>query len=122
MSLVAEIERGAEEVGREAAAPGAGRSPTRGWVLEAVREGFLLHYGEPRAPGFAAMDPDLRLLGGDTMYALGLARLADEGDLEAVAVLAELISACAQAVSEGRPTDELWSGARERLARQNPVE
>jgi hypothetical protein len=113
VSLVADIERGAEEVGREAAS-------TREWVLEAVREGFLLHYGEPRA--FAETDPDLRLLGGDTMYALGLARLAEEGDLEAVAVLADLISACAQAVSEGRPTGELWDAAAERLARQNPPE
>ena len=65
---------------------------------------------------------DLQLLGGDAMYALGLARLADEGDLEAVAELADLISACAQAESEGRPTDELWESSARRLARQNPPE
>jgi hypothetical protein len=87
---------------------------TREWVLEAVREGHLLHHGEPRA--FEGIDDDLRLLGGDTMYALGLARLADEGDLEAVAELAELISACAHAESEGRSTDELWASAAARLA------
>ena len=46
----------------------------RAFVLEAVREGYLLHYGEPRA--FEGMDPDLRLLAGDALYALGLARLA----------------------------------------------
>jgi hypothetical protein len=74
--------------------------PNRGFVLEAVREGYLLHYGESRA--FAGMDPDLSLLAGDSLYALGLARLADAGDLAAVAVLADLISACAQAESEGR--------------------
>jgi hypothetical protein len=44
----------------------------RAFVLEAVYEGHLLHYGEPRA--FAGMDPDLRLLAGDALYALGLAR------------------------------------------------
>ena len=115
MSLVARIERGAEEVGREA------RS-TREWVLEAVREGFLLHYADGTSRAFGDGDPDLRLLGGDTMYALGLARLAAEGDLEAVAELADLISACAQAVSEGRPTAELWEAASARLARQNPAE
>ena len=120
MSLVADIERGAEEVGRAGA--GGGQAGTRAWVLEAVREGFLLHYGEPRASGFRDMDPDLRLLGGDTMYALGLARLAQEGDLDAVAELAGLISACAQAVSEGRPTDAPWAESARRLGVQNPAE
>jgi hypothetical protein len=107
---------GAEPEGAVAGGPpGAGLAdPTRAFVLEAVREGYLLHYGEPRA--FAGMDDDLRLLGGDAMYALGLARLADEGDLEAVAELAELISACAQAESEGRPTAPLWADSAARLA------
>jgi hypothetical protein len=73
--------------------------PNRGFVLEAVREGYLLHYREPRA--FGGMDPDMRLLAGDSLYALGLARLAEAGDLAAVTVLADLISACAQAESEG---------------------
>jgi hypothetical protein len=106
VSLVERIERGAEQVGREAAG-------TRDWVLEAVREGYLLHYSEPRA--FEGMDDDLRLLGGDAMYALGLARLAEEGDLEAVTVLADLISACAQAESEGRETTGLWQAAARSL-------
>ena len=55
----------------------------RGFVLEAVYEGYLMHYGEPRA--FSGMDADLRLLAGDALYALGLSRLAETGDLEAVA-------------------------------------
>ena len=38
------------------------------------------------------MDADLRLLAGDALYALGLSRLAEAGDLEAVAELADLIS------------------------------
>ncbi|HEV2723134.1 MAG TPA: hypothetical protein VGV10_00730, partial [Thermoleophilaceae bacterium] len=43
--------------------PGAGRfatlveDPDRLFVLEAVYEGYLMHYGTPRA--FRGMDPDL---------------------------------------------------------------
>src|SRR4051812_39948198 len=74
----------------------------RGFTLEAVYEGFLLHYREPRVFD-PAMDPDLRLLAGDAMYALGLERLAQAGDLDAVAELADLISLCAQAEAEDRP-------------------
>jgi hypothetical protein len=58
------------------------------FVLEAVYEGYLLHYGTPRL--FDGMDADLRLLAGDTLYALGLARLAQSGDLPAVAELSDL--------------------------------
>jgi hypothetical protein len=80
----------------------------RAFTLEAVYEGFLLHYREPRA--FEGMDPDLGLLAGDSLYALGLERLAEAGDLAAVAALADLISACAQAQAEGRPeeAERLW--------------
>ena len=113
MSLAAEIEAGAEAVG-------SGAASTREWVLEAVREGYLVHYGESRA--FAEFDDDLRLLAGDTLYALGLARLAAGGDLEAIGELADLISACAQAETEGRPTAELWDASARRLARANPGE
>jgi hypothetical protein len=83
----------------------------RGFVLEAVYEGYLMHYGEPRA--FAGMEPDLRLLAGDALYALGLSRLAETGDLEAVAVLSDLISGSAQAQAEGRPADAeaLWESS-----------
>jgi hypothetical protein len=100
--------------------PGPGRfgdvDGPRGFVLEAVYEGYLMHYGEPRA--FAGMDRDLRLLAGDALYALGLARLAEAGDLQAVAALADLISESAQAQAEGRPGDAeaLWEsiGSRAR--------
>jgi hypothetical protein len=70
------------------------------FVLEAVYEGYLLHYGRPRL--FADMDDDLRLLAGDALYALGLARLAESGDLPAVAELSDLISRSAQAHAESR--------------------
>ena len=106
------IQAGADAVGGDAA--------TREWVTEVVREGYLLHYGEPRA--FEPVDEDLKLLGGDAMYAIGLSRLAQAGDLEAVAELAELISLCAQAESEGRPTDDLWAASAARLARANQAE
>jgi hypothetical protein len=69
-------------------------------VLEAVREGYLLHYGEPRL--LAGHDPDLALLAGDYLYALGIERLASLGDTEAVGRLADLISICAQLHAEGR--------------------
>ena len=80
-------------------------------MLEAVYEGYLMHYGEPRA--FGGMEPDLRLLAGDALYALGLSRLADSGDLEAVAVLSDLISGSARAQAEGRPADAeaLWESS-----------
>lgn len=90
------------------------------FVLEAVYEGYLLHYGDPRA--FAGMDDDLRLLGGDALYALGLRRLAELGDLEAVAELSDLISAAAAAQAEGDPegAERLWLASARRLARSEP--
>jgi hypothetical protein len=76
-------------------------------VIESVREGYLLHYGEPRL--IATDDNDLALLAGDYMYAAGLARLATVGDLEAVAELAELISLCAHAhVGGSGDSAALW--------------
>src|SRR5918996_1602026 len=66
-----------------AAGPRAAEAPAEYTLLfEAIREGFLLHYGEPRLIDGA--DPDLRLLTGDYLYALGLERLAARGDLPSV--------------------------------------
>jgi hypothetical protein len=70
-------------------------------LLEMIYEGSLLHYGSARV--VRTDDPDLALLLGDQLYALGLARLAALGDLEAVDVLADVISALAQAHAEGAP-------------------
>lgn len=117
MSHLAEIvaAAGPELAGHAAPRPGADRFPPgergRGWVLEAVYEGYLLHYGEPRA--FVGMDPDLRLLAGDALYALGLARLAETGDVEAVAELSDLISLCARVEAEGRRelVERLWEAS-----------
>ena len=103
---------------RACASPGRAASSevdgARGFVLEAVYEGYLLHYGEPRA--FTGMDRDLRLLAGDALYALGLARLAETGDLEAVAVLSDLISATR--AGSGRGPGRRRRGALGRRARR----
>ena len=72
-------------------------------AVTAVLEGCLLHYGTPRA--LRIDDPDLALLAGDRLYALGLARLAAIGDLEAIAELADIIALSAQAYASG--DDEL---------------
>jgi hypothetical protein len=85
-------------------------------VVEAVREGYLLHYEEPRL--LAGHDPDLALLAGDYLYALGLDRLAALGDDRAVAILADLISECArlQAAGETQGIPDLWRTASEQIA------
>jgi hypothetical protein len=77
-------------------------------VLAAVREGYRLHYDAGAV--VRTDDPDLALLGGDRLYALGLARLAEIGDLEAVGQLADTISRCAQAHAEDAPqaAREAW--------------
>lgn len=79
----------------------AGREEEVALLVEAVHEGYLLHYGESRTIG--QDDPDLALLAGDRLYALGLDRLARLGDLESVAALAEVIARCAQAHAAGDP-------------------
>ena len=87
-----------------AAGPRATASPTEyALVVESVREGYLLHYAEPRL--LAGHDADLALLAGDYLYALGIERLAALGDTEAVHLLADLISTCAQLHTEGREDD-----------------
>ena len=124
MSVLAEVAAGVDSALAEHAVsePGPDRfadvvtDPDRLFTLEAVHEGYLLHYGEPRA--FAGMDPDLRLLAGDALYALGLSRVADRGDLEAVAELSDLITAAARAHAEGDPgrAAALWADSARRLA------
>lgn len=110
MSALSEVQRQAEPVVAACALErAAGRFDD--FVLEAVHEGYLMHYGEPN--GFGGMDEDLALLAGDSLYALGLARLAQEGDLDAVAALADLITGCANAHAEGdrQTAAELWARA-----------
>jgi len=88
----------------------------RAMVVEAIREGYLLHYGEARA--FRGMDDDMCLLAGDSMFALGLDRLARDGDLEAITELCDLITLSARAEAEGEVeiVPELWRASAERLS------
>jgi hypothetical protein len=87
-----------------AAGPRAARAPgDYAVIVESVREGYLLHYGEPRV--VIGADRDLRLLAGDYLYALGLDRLAGLGDLEAVRELSDLISLAAL-IHDGGRSDE----------------
>jgi hypothetical protein len=108
-ALGAEPSNGGTLGDRAASGPrAAGREGDIAFVVEAIREGELLHCGAPRL--FESIDPDLALLAGDRLYALGLARLAALGDLEAIGELADVISLCAQARAEKRPelADAVW--------------
>lgn len=87
-----------------AAGPRAASAPGEySLVVESVREGYLLHYGEPRL--LADHDADLALLAGDYLYALGIERLAALGDPGAVRELGELIADCAHLHAEDREAE-----------------
>jgi hypothetical protein len=74
-----------------ASGPRAAEAPDEYTVLvEAIREGYLLHYEEPRLIDGA--DGDLRLLAGDYLYALGLEKLAHVAISTRSGELADLIS------------------------------
>lgn len=100
-----------------ASGPAASAAPAEyALVIEAIREGYLLHYEEPRL--LAGHDPDLALLAGDYLYALGLDRLATLGDTPAVAILSDLITTCSRLQAEGNPAPipGLWQTAAEQIA------
>ena len=90
--------------------------PDHALLYEAIHEGARLHYERGRV--VAPEDPDLALLGGDRLYALGLDRLARLGDVAAVAELADVISLVAQAYAEGDPARaaEVWAAGARALA------
>lgn len=102
-----------------AAGPRAVAAPAEyALVIEAVREGYLLHYGVPRL--LAGHDDDLALLAGDYLYALGIERLSALGDAEAVRELADLISRCAQLHAEDRADEvpALWRSSSRAIGGQ----
>jgi hypothetical protein len=104
--LAAEARRGGEVWG-----PLCGEPCAAG--MEAIYEGYLLHYGSPRI--VRTPEADLGLLAGDQLYAIGLARLVELGDTVAVAELADTItlSALAQGGGEQELADAVWAaGAR----------
>ena len=109
-AVAAPAPRGDGELGRRAGAGPRTRAHSEDYALlvETIFEGYLQHYGEGRV--LRPTDPELALLAGDRLYALGLSRLAALGDLEAITVLADVISESAQAHAEGRPADadEIW--------------
>jgi hypothetical protein len=111
---------GSDLAGHAASAVGEPRfalaDRARAFVLEAVYEGYLMHYATPRL--FERVDDDLRLLAGDALYAVGLSRLAETGDLEAVAELSDLISRSARAQAEGRSAEveEMWERSARALS------
>jgi hypothetical protein len=73
-----------------------------GDIADAVR----LHYS------YDGEDPDLALLDGDRLYARGLCTLAELGDLEATAELADVISliASARVAGDAELADAVWAG------------
>jgi hypothetical protein len=96
---------------------GDAAGPRLALAVEAIREGYLLHHDRSRLLADAE-DPDLALLAGDRLYALGLAELAALGDLGAVRAMADVIahSAAAQAVGDVAAADEAWRVGMRALA------
>jgi len=102
------------------------REPIFSWLaesryalgIETIYEGYLLHYGRARL--FEPADADSRLLLGDYLYAHGLQRVTELGELSAVADLAELISLCAQVRAHGGDGDgEAWAATAVLLGRND---
>jgi hypothetical protein len=91
----------------------AGRRAEYELLLEAIYEGYLLHYGAPRL--MTDPEADLGLLAGDQLYAIGLAELVSLGDTQAVAELADTItlSALARGTGDEELAEAVWeAGAR----------
>ena len=84
--------------------------------IETIYEGYLVHYGRSRL--FASGDPNLALLLGDRLYARGLVRVSELGNVAVVADLAALLELCARLQAEHKPGDgALWAAGISRLAR-----
>jgi hypothetical protein len=95
----------------ELAAAGERRSGDPGeyaYVVEAVYEGYLCHYGRSRL--LADPDRDLALLAGDLFYAIGISGLAGLGDPESVGILSDLIRVAAElaAAGETASAEAVW--------------
>jgi hypothetical protein len=83
--------------------------------VEAIREGHLLHWGEGRL--VRTIDPDLALLAGDRLYALGLESVAATCDRSAIASLSNLIKASAEAMATASAdvSEAEWSASCKRI-------
>jgi hypothetical protein len=112
-------------LGEAASGPGDGAASPRAeapggeraYAVAAIREGYELHGGGGRV--VATPDPDLALLAGDRLYALGLAELAAAGDLAGVRAMAEVIAASAAARGAGdeQAAEAAWEQGIAGLAR-----
>jgi hypothetical protein len=71
--------------------------------IETVYEAYLVHYGASRL--FDSPGEEDRVLLGDYLYAQGLVRIEQAGGVDAVAVMAELISTCAALRANGADGD-----------------
>jgi hypothetical protein len=98
------------EIGRLASSgPRAATDPPEYELLvEAIYEGYRLHYASPRL--IDTSDRNLALLAGDRLYAFGLERLVALGDLAAVRELADVITLCALLAARGElaSCEALW--------------
>lgn len=89
--------------------------------IETIYEAYLVHYGRSRL--FAPAEEGERVLLGDYLYAHGLVRVAQAGGVDAVAVMADLISRCAALrAAEGEVSDEgdAWVAASRALGGDPP--
>jgi hypothetical protein len=78
--------------------------------VETIYEGYLAHYGTPRA--FRPADGDEALLLGDSLYAAGLARIAAVGAVDAVEDVSLLLARCSELRAEGRDGDGgVWAAS-----------
>lgn len=85
-----------------AAGPRAAADPARyAFVVEAIREGYLCHFGAARL--LELPDPDLALLAGDLLYAIGLNELSGLDDLQSTEILSDLIRVAADLRAGGQP-------------------
>lgn len=86
------------------------RASEYAFVVEAVREGYLCHYGTSRI--LRDPDADLALLAGDLFYAIGIRGLAELDDLESTGILSDLIRVAAELQAAGRAdlAESLWLG------------
>ncbi len=81
-------------------------------AIELIYEGYLLHYRRDRLGLVVEGDREKALLAGDVFYARGLEVIAGRGDVESVALLTRLMSACSCLRSLAAPfaaDDALWA-------------
>ena len=120
-TIAAEAAAGEPALGRRASPRARARGrllAARGRAVRARARDDLR--GVPRAlrhiQALRPAGPDVALLLGDYLYAHGLVRIAELGDVEAIRELAELIARCAHLRAEGAPGDgEVWAETAERL-------